>query len=206
MAIANLTPRRVPVVGYERFYEIDSDGNFFSLQRDFIDASGRHRVLTAKKRSSRPHSNDYVMVVLRDGQSIKTVGLHRIVCMAFHGLPTAQRPHVNHKNGVTSDNRAENLEWVSRSENITHAFRVLKRKSAFTGKFGQDNPGSIPVVGIDKSGVVAVRFSGLNEAQRHGYSAGNISMCISGKRRVHKGLKWHFESQANPQSPPSSFA
>lgn len=44
-----------------------------------------------------------------------------MVCLAFHGVP-AEGMQPNHKNGNKLDNRAENLEWVTGSENIKHAF------------------------------------------------------------------------------------
>lgn len=61
----------------------------------------------------------------------KTYKVHRLICYAFHPLPDKTRLidydkiQVNHKNGCTTDNRSENLEWVSRSENIQHAYDTL---------------------------------------------------------------------------------
>lgn len=59
----------------------------------------------------------------RDGSSTKRV--HRLVADAFVPGRSFERNQVNHINGNRSDNRAENLEWVTQSENILHAYHVL---------------------------------------------------------------------------------
>lgn len=48
--------------------------------------------------------------------SKRTVSVHRLVCEAFHGAPP-EGAQVDHINGIRSDNRAENLEWVTGEEN-----------------------------------------------------------------------------------------
>jgi len=50
--------------------------------------------------------------------------IHTLVCLAFLGPRPSARHECNHKNGIKSDNRIENLEWVTKHENIMHAVRT----------------------------------------------------------------------------------
>lgn len=68
----------------------------------------------------------YRLVNLSDWKKWGTIDIHRLVAKAF--LPNVDnKEQVNHKNWIRVDNRLENLEWCTRSENIIHSFLVLKR-------------------------------------------------------------------------------
>lgn len=101
-----------PVVGHEEWYSVSN------LGRVRRNATGR--ILN-------PSANNYGykrITIHYNRQIITTVAVHVIVAIAFIG----QRPkdkEINHKNGIKTDNRAENLEWVTSSENRQHAMRVL---------------------------------------------------------------------------------
>lgn len=75
-------------------------------------------------------SRGYLTVVLYDGSAPKkprSFLVHRLIASAFLGASNLQ---INHKNGVKSDNRLENLEYVTQSENIQHAVQSLGQFAA----------------------------------------------------------------------------
>lgn len=100
------------IKGFEGRYEVSEAGR--------VRNSVTGRVLKPV-----PSTNGYLRVALGRAHINRLV--HRLVAQAFcEGY--AEHLDVNHRNGIRSDNRAENLEWVTRSENIAHSHRVLGRK------------------------------------------------------------------------------
>jgi hypothetical protein len=82
----------------------------------------------------------YLCITRRVGGVTKNFNLHAIVAKYFVPNP-AFKPCVNHIDGNKLNCRADNLEWVTNSENQIHAYRVLGKKASKTalGKFGKDN-------------------------------------------------------------------
>lgn len=65
----------------------------------------------------------YKHVRLSKNNRPRTQVVHRIVAKAFIENPES-KPQVNHINGVKDDNRVDNLEWCTQSENMLHAYRI----------------------------------------------------------------------------------
>lgn len=108
-----------PVRGYEGLYEVSRNGEVTSLQR--VGKGGRQKVpRRARKAQVRPHGYSEVRLA-KDGR-VRSFRVHRLVAEAFL-TPDPARLLVNHINGNKSDNRAENLEWVTPQENTDHAMR-----------------------------------------------------------------------------------
>jgi hypothetical protein len=70
--------------------------------------------------------NKYIMYRLSKNGVNRSHMAHRLVAIAFCSPPDGYLAlEVNHKNGIKYDNRANNLEWVTRQENEIHARDVL---------------------------------------------------------------------------------
>jgi len=112
--------------------------------------------------------------------------IHRLVALAFLPEPPKEKIFVNHKNLNRSDNRVENLEWVTPSENTKHAI--------------DNNPGryinqQVKVACIDKDTdeIIKIYDSIAEAAKEKGIkSSGNISNICRGNGISTGGYKWKY--------------
>lgn len=106
------------VVGYEGLYMVSDQGRVMSVPKP------THYGHIMKQRKTWA---GYMVVCLCKNNVKKNGVIHRLVATAFLDNPE-NKEEVNHKNGVRDDNRVENLEWATRSENEQHAYHVLGKK------------------------------------------------------------------------------
>lgn len=126
----------------------------------------------------------------------RTVSVHRLVAGAFCEKEPFHT-EVNHKNGDKADNRAQNLEWCTRSENVTHSFRVLNRKVvSICGdknpnwkRNGNKHPQSMAVQAVFPDGSTK-EYESQGLAAADGFRPHKISSCITGARKSHGGARW----------------
>ena len=104
------------VVGWENFYLINEYGLLYKLDFDrFSNGS--------------PKDNGYIRTSLCINGKTKDMYIHRLVAQAFIPNPD-KKDEVNHIDGDKTNNHINNLEWVTKSENGLHRFRVLGHKTA----------------------------------------------------------------------------
>ena len=110
------------VVGYEGRYRVSSHGRVESLSRVSKERRWGSRVIHGKILSTFDRGNGYQCVRLcRDGDA-ETVGVHQIVCEAFHG-PRPDGHCVAHSDGTRDNNTYTNLRWATYSENCMDRHR-----------------------------------------------------------------------------------
>jgi hypothetical protein len=139
--------------------------------------------------------------VLKVGYEVVCVGgkkgerkyVHRLIAEAFLAADDG-RPHVNHKDGVKTNNALENLEWCTHAENMQHAQRsglVANRGVSLHAMLAATRK---PVERIClKTGLVLEVFSSLNECMRK-TGLSSVRHCVTDIQKSTGGFGWRYQS------------
>lgn len=151
---------------------------------------------TGKEKILKPYKTDtgYLRIPI-DG---KPMFVHRVVLSSF--MPNPQnKPEIDHINTIKTDNRIENLRWVTHKENdsnpLSRKHRSEKHSKYWLGKFGGSNASSKQVVQLTKNGSFVKKWACMSEAERElNMPHQLISKCCLGKRKTTGGFKWVYAS------------
>lgn len=157
--------------GFEGLYAVSSKGRVMNLK------SGK-----VLKNKSNNHGYPYVALPKGDGKS-KNMLVHRLVAQAFIPNPL-NLPEVNHRNEIKTDNDVNNLEWVSRSENVRYS---IYKQSCRINQLSLD-------------GEFINQWDSSKQIERElGFDHGYIIACCKGKYNQAYGFRWEYADGLNQQ-------
>lgn len=151
------------IKGYESFYQVSKEGIVFSKRF---------------QRPLKPFTNrkGYVYVDLFDGQTRVRKGIHQLVAETFLVKPDYEC-EVDHLDTDKSNNHVDNLEWVTRLENLKRSNKGKGRKVAKTCK---------------ETGIILDTYESMGEAVREGFRKPEIIKCCRGRLKSHYGFGWKY--------------
>jgi len=157
-----------PIIGYEDLYSISKKGDILAHSWEVVRPTKgsflkRERLLTQFL-----NHKGYPCISLRLNGKNKTYSIHRLLAIQF--IPNIHgKPSVNHKNGIKTDNRVNNLEWCTAKENSEHAL--------LNGLYKSEKPIAL----VSNNGNVIKKFTSIHSASRHtGYSVSGVHQIASG--------------------------
>lgn len=167
-------------------YEIDTKGNLYKENKKY-----------------KPYIDDngYFRITLYQNGIQKNKRIHRLVAETFISNPE-NKSQVNHINGIKTDNRVENLEWVSAKENIQHAFKnglsfIPKGKdNSLYGRKSINANRHVAINQYDLQNNFIKKWDTLTEAANTlNISISGICACCRGQRRKSGGYIWKYEKE-----------
>lgn len=182
------------IKGVNGQYFVSNEGRVKSVDRIIADKNGR--MVRHKGRILRGSNNGagYWKVDLKvDG--LRHAYIHRLVAEAF--IPKLPgKNFINHKDFDPSNNRVENLEWVTPKENTTYSLERgrYERTDEWLAnlKNGAVRAQGKSVIGINIKDGTEILLEALNDCAKLGFSPSCVSHCCNGKGEQHKGYTWRF--------------
>lgn len=154
-----------------------------------VSSLGRFRSIRGVITTPKPRKSGYVEVCIHG----KRYHIHRLIAMAFELPKTDGQTQVNHINGNPSDNRLENLEWSSQSENILHSYQTNTSRGSSAVR--QSKPIRAAKVGTDEW----TEFPNAHDASRElGVYRWNILKCLRGTYKQMNGYVFQYSTPVEP--------
>ena len=179
------------IEGYENLYQVSNLGRVKSLN---YKRTGKEKILKQSK-----DSKGYFVLNLRINGITKLFKVHYLVAKTFIPNPE-NKLEIDHINTIRTDNRVENLKWVTRKENcnneLTKQHNSDSKKNnnnGIPGRKGEDNPYSKIIVQLNLEGEFIKTWESTREAEREGFfDHSKIIRCCKNKQKSHKGFKWMY--------------
>ena len=171
------------IKGYNGLYLVSNTGKVKSMEWN--------RTKKAKE-LKQYDQRGYKLVGIRRNGTLHNYLVHRLVATAF--VPNPRNLYdVNHIDGNKANNCAENLEWVTKSENTRHAIKMGLRPAGCTyeHKKGNDSPVCKKILQYTKDLEFIRCWNSVYEIENElGYRKQSIHRCCRGERKTYMGYIW----------------
>lgn len=176
--------------GYNGKYQVSNFGNVRSFSK-----WSNGKILKGGKTKGNPRPYKFVVLVNGSRKNKKNEYIHRLVAKSFVENPYGLT-EVNHKDGNTLNNNAENLEWCTHSQNMMHASNIGALSNHRKGKL---HPNSKPVLQFAKDGTFVREWDSVNQIMREtGIPASYIFKCCNPEKYPHEksayGYIWRYKN------------
>ncbi|MDP4117688.1 MAG: NUMOD4 domain-containing protein [Bacillota bacterium] len=189
------------VKGFGGRYQVSNYGRLRSLEMEVLCRNGKRRIVngsTLKERIN--HKSGYVQYLLcMDGCKIYKYA-HRLVAETFLANPE-NKPTINHKDENKRNNRIENLEWATYSENNTYNDGIkrrlihtdIKKRTEKIDYKAKAEKQKKPIIQFDLCGNKIKKWDGAIDAARIlKIDKGALRQCLYGKTKTSGGYIWRF--------------
>lgn len=167
------------ITGYEWYYQVSNLGRVISVRRNTML---KWDIIKG-----------YQMIKMSIDGKMTRVFAHRLVAIAFIPNPDCKKT-VNHINWIKTDNRLENLEWMTHGENAKHSYKELWRKNWTEWLFWIDNKNSKIVLQLNKLGELVKEWWSMIDIERTLWIPhSNISSVCNWKKKSARGFIWKFK-------------
>jgi len=177
------------ISGYEGCYEVSNYGNVRSIPHKVNTKGGKQRNSPGCMMKQKTTRNGYKQIGLSQNGKNKWIGVHRLVAEAFVPNPEGL-PQVNHKDEKKTNNYADNLEWVTASDNCKYGHRndtMIEQTSRKVERL---------------MGNVIVTYNSIRSAaEMTGVSASHICQCCKGERKTAGGTQWRYAIEIAEKHP-----
>lgn len=185
------------IEGYEGLYQISNLGNVKSLDRKVNAKNNKKRLIKGTFLKLRFNNRNYNIVSLYKNNIQEVRFIHRLVAETFIPNPE-NKPEVNHIDGDKQNNKIDNLEWCTRTENNKHAWKTGLNKVSDNQKKAAAQSAkkrfSKKIIQYDLKGNFIKEWDSMSEAQRQlNIWHESIGKCCKGEIKTSGKYIWRYK-------------